>query len=226
MITFVPGRIWIEERPQRFFGMPMGTRMTLIKLGDGGLFVHSPVVPDEAVETLIAREGPVRFVIAPNRLHHLYLTPFLAAHPEAELWIVEELAKKRRDLTPTGVLGNTPEPGWAEEIDQCLFSGSIFQNEAIFLDKPSGTLIVVDLLESVHPSDPWYYRLVGRLLGTYERPTLTRDQRLCFRDRDAARASAERILSWEFDRIILAHGALIERGGKAVFADAMRWLTD
>jgi hypothetical protein len=65
MITFVPGRIWIEERPQRFFGMPMGTRMTVIKLAAGGLFVHSPVTPDAAVETLIAREGEVRFVIAP-----------------------------------------------------------------------------------------------------------------------------------------------------------------
>ena len=144
MITFVPGRIWIEERPQRFFGLPMGTRMTLIKLASGGLFVHSPVAPDEAVEALIAREGPVRFVIAPNRLHHLYLTPFLAAYPEAELWIVEELVKKRRDLAPAGILGDAPEPGWADEIDQCLFAGSIFQNEAIFLDKPSGTLIVVD----------------------------------------------------------------------------------
>ena len=226
MITFVPGRIWIEERPQRFFGLPMGTRMTLIKLGSGGLFVHSPVVPDEAVETLIAREGPVRFVIAPNRLHHLYLTPFLDAHPDAELWVVEELVKKRRDLAPAGILGDAPEPGWADEIDQCLFAGSIFQNEAIFLDKPSGTLIVVDLLESVHRSDPWYYRLIGRLLGTYERPGLTWDQRLCFRDREAARASAARILSWEFDRIVLAHGALIARGGKAVFSEAMRWLTD
>jgi Domain of unknown function (DUF4336) len=225
MITFVPGRIWIEERPQRFFGFPMGTRMTVIKLNAGGLFVHSPVTPDEAVEMLIAREGDVRFVIAPNRLHHLYLTPFLAAHPGAELWIVEELVRKRHDLSPTGVLGNAPEAGWADEIDQCLFAGSMFQNEAIFLDKPSGTLIVVDLLESVHRSDPWYYRLVGRLLGTFERPGLTRDQRLCFRDREAARASAERILGWEFDRIVLAHGQLIERGGKAVFADAMRWLT-
>jgi hypothetical protein len=224
MITFVPGRIWIEERPQRFFGMPMGTRMTVIKLAAGGLFVHSPVTPDAAVETLIAREGEVRFVIAPNRLHHLYVTPFLAAHPEAELWIVEELVKKRRDLKPAGVLGDTPPPAWADEIDQCLFSGSIFQNEAIFLDKPSGTLIVVDLLESVHRSDPWYYRLVGRMLGTYEHPTLTRDQRLCFRDREAARASAERILSWEFERIILAHGQLIERDGKDIFRQAMDWL--
>lgn len=224
MIAFVPGRIWIAERPLRFFGLPMGTRMTVVKLAAGGLFVHSPVPPDDEFRALVEREGPVRFVVAPNRLHHLYLTPFLAAYPEAELWIVEELVKKRSDLSPAGILGDMPAPGWADEIDQCLFRGSIFQNEAVFLDRASGTLIVVDLLESVHRSDPWYYRLVGRLLGTYERAATTRDQRLAFRDRAAARASAERILGWEFDRIVLAHGRLIERGGKAVLREAMRWL--
>lgn len=225
MIEFIPGRIWIAEIPLRFFGLPMGTRMTVIKLASGGLFVHSPVPPDDEFHDLVAREGPVRFVVAPNRLHHLYLTPFLDAFPDTELWIVKELEKKRSDLKPAGILEDAPEPGWAEEIDQCLFRGSLFQEEAVFLDRASGTLIVVDLLESVHRSDPWYYRFFGRLAGTYERPTLTRDQRLTFRDRAAARASAERILGWEFERIVLAHGRLIERGGKAVFTEAMRWLT-
>ena len=225
MIEFVPGRIWIAWIPLRFFGLPMGTRMTVIKLASGGLFVHSPVPPTDEIRDLVAREGPVRFVVAPNRLHHLYLSPFLAAFPGAGLWIVKELAKKRGDLAPAGILGDAPEPGWADEIDQCLFRGSVFQEEAIFLDRPSGTLIVVDLLESVHRDDPWYYRFFGRLAGTYERPTLTRDQRLAFRDRAAARASAERILGWDFERIIMAHGKLVERDGKRVFAEAMRWLT-
>jgi len=225
MIEFVPGQVWITWIPLRFFGLPMGTRMTAIKLASGGLFIHSPVPPTPEIMDFIAREGPVRFVAAPNRLHHLYVSPFLDAVPGAELWIVKELAKKRSDLTPTGILSDQPEPSWADEIDQCLFRGSFYQEEAVFLHRASRTLIVVDLLESVHRDDPWYYRFFGRLAGTYERPGLTRDQRLAFRDRPAARASAERILSWDFERIVLAHGKLVERDGKRVFAQAMRWLT-
>ncbi len=122
------------------------------------------------------------------------------------------------------MLGDAPDPAWAAELDQCLFGGSIYQEEAIFLDRASGTLIVVDLLESVHREDPWYMRVFGRMAGTYQRPGVTRDQRLAFRDRAAARQSVNRILAWDFERIILSHGHLIERGGKAIFANAMDWL--
>ena len=225
MHEFVAGRIWVERIPLRFLGLPMGTRMTVIKLAGGRLFVHSPVPPTPALGREIEAIGKPAFIVAPNRLHHLFLTPFMAAYPDAKLYIVKELAKKRPDLSPAGVLGDTPEPGWAAEIDQCLFRGSIFQEEAVFLDRDSGTLIVVDLLESVHREDSWYMRLFGRLAGTYQRAALTRDQRLTFRDRAAARDSAVRILSWDFERIILAHGHLIERDGKRVFTEAMRWLT-
>lgn len=224
MREFVPGRIWVEHIPLRFFGLPMGTRMTVVRLSGGKLFVHSPVPPTPALRRELGAIGKVAFVIAPNRLHHLYLTPFMEAYPDAKLHVVKELVNKRPELRPAGVLGEAPDPAWAAELDQCLFRGSTFQEEAIFLDRASGTLIVVDLLESVHREDPWYMRLLGRLAGTYQRPALTRDQRLAFRDRTAARESAKRILGWDFERIILAHGHLIERDGKAVFANAMGWL--
>ena len=138
---------------------------------------------------------------------------------------VKELMAKRRDVPWHGVLGNAPEPGWARDIEQCLFRGSRFQEEAIFRHKASATLIVVDLLESVWPEDEWIYRVFARLAGTWQRPTLTHDQRLLFRDRDAARASLARIMAWDFDRIILAHGRLVEHDGKRVMREAFRWLT-
>ena len=225
MYEFVPGRIWVERIPLRFYGLPMGTRMTVVRLAGGGLFVHSPVPPTAVLRREIDAIGKVAFVIAPNRLHHLYVSKFMDAYSDAKLYIVKELVKKRPELSRASVLGDAPEPGWADEIDQCLFHGSIFHEEAIFLDRGSGTLIVVDLLESVHREDPWYMRLLSRMAGNYERAALTPDQRLAFRDRAAARKSAVRILAWDFERIILAHGHLIERDGKAVFASAMRWLT-
>ena len=49
--------------------------------------------------------------------------------------------------------------------------------------------------------------------------------RLGFRDKAAARASVERILSWDFDRILLCHGPIVESGGKAVFREAYSFLS-
>jgi hypothetical protein len=83
---------------------------------------------------------------------------------------------------------------------------------------------VADLLESTHADDDPLLRLLGRIGGDYERPTLTRDQRLLVRDRTAALASIRKMLFWDFHRIVLAHGRLIARHGKRTLRDGMRWL--
>jgi hypothetical protein len=44
--------------------------------------------------------------------------------------------------------------------------------------------------------------------------------RLSFTDRKALRGFVERVLDWDFDRIVLSHGDLVERSGKDVFRDA------
>ena len=35
----------------------------------------------------------------------------------------------------------------------------------------------------------------------------------------------QRLLSWDFDRLIIAHGPCIERDAKAFVTQAFRWLT-
>jgi hypothetical protein len=177
---------WVKRVPLRFFGLEMGTRMSVIRL--------------------------------------LFVGAWFAAYPEARIYCAKELVEKRADLPWHGVLGDAPEPGWAADIDQALFRGNRFMEEAIFLHRRSRTLVVTDLLESMYPEDGWIERLAARIGGVYKRPGLTLDQRLMVRDRDAARTAARRILDWDFERIVLAHGRLIERDGKAVFRAAMRWL--
>lgn len=216
--------IWIKRVPLRFFGLQIGTRMSVIRLRDGGLFVHSPVVATAETRAAVDVLGAVRFVVAPNRLHHLFVGDWFAAYPAARIFCAKELVRKRADLPWHGALDDAPEPEWAAEIDQALFRGNRFMEEAIFLHRRSRTLIVTDLLESAHREDGWLERVAARIGGVYERPGLTHDQRLMVRDRPAARAAARRILAWDFERIVLAHGQLIERDGKSVFRAAMRWL--
>jgi hypothetical protein len=224
--------IWVKRAPLRFFGFPMGTRMTVMRLAEGpragSLFVHSPTPLDHATQAAVDALGPVRIIVAPNRLHHLFVGDWAAAYPQAELWGATELMKKRADIAWTGVLADAPEPAWAADIDQCLFKGSLFQEEAVFLHRRSKTLILVDLFESVWPEDAWPYRAFARLAGTWKRPATTYDQRLMFTlkrgGRAAARAAAQRILGWDFDKIVLAHGRLVLEDGKRVFREGMRWV--
>jgi len=215
--------IWVKRVPLRFFTFQMGTRMTVIRLPDGGLFVHSPVKLTPETRAAVEALGPVRFLIAPNRLHHLFVGDWAEAFPEAALWGVRDVIRKRADLPWTGTLGDAAEPGWANALDQAILRSS-FQDEAVFCHRASRTLILVDFFESVWPEDQCHYRLFGRLIGTWKRPTTTYDQRLTFRRRAETRETVRRILSWDFDRIVLAHGRLVERDGKAAFRDGAAWL--
>jgi hypothetical protein len=47
------GSLWIKRVPLRFFGLQMGTRMTVVRLDDGGLFVHSPTAADEKTQQAV-----------------------------------------------------------------------------------------------------------------------------------------------------------------------------
>lgn len=94
----------------------------------------------------------------------------------------------------------------------------------MFCDRGSRTLILTDLLQSAHPESPPLTRLVHRLYGTYGNPGPPPPVRLGFREKAAARASLERVLSWDFERIVLAHGRLVETGGKAALRDAFSFL--
>lgn len=92
------------------------------------------------------------------------------------------------------------------------------------MHRESRTLILADLVQSAHPDSPPLTRLVTRLNRTYRKPGPPLPIKLGFRDKRAARASLERVLSWDFERIVLAHGRVIETGGKAVLRNAYSFL--
>lgn len=220
-----PERLWVAEMPLRFYGVEVGTRMTACRLLDGGLWLHSPVRLTEELRENLDRLGAVRFVVAPNKLHHLFVGDYLSSYPEAQLYASPGLPEKRPDLRFHGVLGDAPEPGWAEDLDQTVFRGERQLEEIVFFHRASRTLILADLVQSGHPDSSWLTRLATRLNGTYERPGPPAPVRLGFRDKAAARASLERVLSWDFERIVLAHGRVVETGGKAVFEHAYSFLS-
>jgi hypothetical protein len=47
---------------------------------------------------------------------------------------------------------------------------------------------------------------------------------LLIRDHRAARQSLERILGWDFDRIVVAHGDVLSSGGRETLREGYAWL--
>jgi len=215
--------LWVEARRLRFLGVETGTRMTVVRLADGGLFVHSPVSLDGDTRAAIAALGPVRSVVAPSLFHHLSVGDWMAAYPEAVFCACPGLERKRRDLRWTRVLCNEAEPEWRGEIDQVLFSARSLENEVVFFHRRSRTLLCADAVFNLarHPSR--LTRMVARAMGNRE-PGATLLERLLIRDRAAARDQVDRMLAWRPERIVLAHGELVETGGTEVLRRAYAWL--
>ena len=198
--------------------------MTVIRLVDGSLLLHSPVVLDPDLRRALDAIGRVRFVVAPNRVHHLYAGDVATAYPEARLWIGPGLERKRPDLRFVAVLGDEAPAEWRGQVDQTFFRGRPYENEVVFFHRASRTLILCDLAFNFGPQTATPTRLLMKLLRSYGRFGPSTLDPVLIRDRAAARESLERILAWDFDRVVVAHGDVLERGGHEALRRGYAWL--
>ncbi|MEJ1990591.1 MAG: DUF4336 domain-containing protein [Maritimibacter sp.] len=223
--------IWVMDGPAiRFYGMPFSTRATIVRLADGGLWVHSPILPTEPMLAHIKPLGEIRHLIAPNWIHYAYIAEWQARFPEAVSWAapgVEERAKSRgMEVHFDHALRQEPPEAWAGEIDQMIVRGSKIHREAVFFHRKSKSLILTDLIENFEPEKIGIWmRLVGRLAGIIApNGKAPIDMRQTFRGgRAELREDVERMIGWAPERIILAHGACIESDGVAELKRAFRW---
>jgi len=226
MLRQLASDLWVIEQPLRFAGLEVGTRMSVIALEDGSLLLHSPIRPDPELREELDSLGRVRFAVAPNRFHHLHVADCVSAYPELRCFCAPGLERKRSDIEWHGILGDEAPEAWAGQLDQIRFRGFPLANEVLFFHRSSRTLLAADLAYNIGAESAAVTRLFFRLLGGYGRFGPTRLERLLIRDRAAARGSLERILEWDFERVILTHGEVLERGGPAALRAGYAWLLD
>jgi hypothetical protein len=216
--------LWVAERPQTFYGLAVGTRMTVIRLADRRLLLHSPVALDPGLRGELDAIGRVCFAVAPNRVHHLYAGDVATAYPGTRLWVGPGLERKRPDLVFEAVLTDDAPAEWRGEVDQIFFRGRPYENEVTFFHRASRTLILCDLAFNFGPSAAAPTRWLMKLLRSYGRLGPSTLDPWLIRDRAAARDSLERILAWDFDRVIVAHGDVLETGGHEILRRGYSWL--
>jgi hypothetical protein len=209
-----------------FFGFPYPTRMGIVRLTDGSAWVWSPIALNPDLERAVESIGPVRHVVSPNKIHHLFLQEWAERWPEARLHAPPGLARRRPDLLFHAELGDAADSAWAADIDQAMFGGSIAMTEIAFFHRSSRTAIFGDLVQRHDAAQMkglkgMLMRLDG-LVG-YDGST-PREWRASFLRRSAARAARARVLAWKPERLVVAHGACAQSGATEILDRALAWI--
>ena len=218
----------IDGPPVRDFGVMFTTRMTVVKLSDGSLWVNSPVsVPFDTLKR-ITESGPVRYLVAATPRHVWRLEGWHTLFPEAQLWAprTTPFTLKKGHPPFTGILGDEPPQGWANDLDQLAFKGNPLIEEVLFFHRESRTVILDDLIQ-IHPivKGKILRNALFKLAGVASpHGGVALDIRLSFTNRNLARRSLKKLLSWDFDKLIVAHGICIEKDAKPFVEQAFRWL--
>ena len=223
--------LWVVEGGiVDWIGFPYSTRAVIVRLDGGDLWIWSPVKLVPQLRAAVQALGPVRHLVSPNKLHHLYLSDWLAAFPGAQLWAPRSTIRKRRDLQFREPLENQPPPAWGSAIDQAWLRGSPLLDEIVFCHRPSRTVIVADMIQTFGQSFlrehwTWWRRVVADLDGiTFAKAHAPLELRLSFIDRRPARVARTRMLSWPCERVIVAHGEWRRSDGHAFLARSLAWL--
>jgi len=219
--------IWIADgSPVSFFGFDYPTRMSVVRLADGSLWTCSPIELTPPLASELEALGPVRHLVSPNKIHHLFLGDWSRRWPAARLYASPGLARRRPDLHFDAELCDDPDPAWAAEIDQVIFHGSFVMEEVVFFHRASRTAVVTDLVQrfdpaAIHGWRGWLMRLGGLVGPDGSTP---RDWRLTFLNRRAVRRAKSSLLSWNPERVVIAHGECVRERGRDALERALRWI--
>ncbi len=231
----VAENVWIVDGPIIRFGipwpkMPFPTRMTIIRLADGGLFIHSPTPAEPELLKEVRKLGAPRYLIGPNRIHYWWVPDWHAVWPEAEVWLAPRIREQAGDriTMPSHDLDRDGGYPWDEEIATLAISGK-YMTEVVFFHRSSRTLVLTDLIENFEPAKlGWFMRVMTRLGGVLAPDgQMPRDMRLTYRaNLVGLKRAVETMIGWNPARVIIAHGAWFRENGAAELNRAFRWVLD
>lgn len=225
----VADNLWIvDSGPIRPGGIPLPIRMTVIRLNNGDLLLHSPSEASDALVGELQALGTVRHLVAPNIAHWTFLKDWQARFPDATTWAARGL-RDRAQVRASGLrldrdLAEQAPPEWSAEIEQGLIRGAGYAEIYLF-HRPSRTLVLTDVVQHLHSDELPARTRAFVLLSGANAGTTPRYLRaiLRLRHRNAARAF-QAMLALEPERVVFAHGAWFERDGTRRLRQALDWL--
>ncbi len=227
---FAPN-LWVAEgKCVNFHGFAYPTRSVIARLENGDIWVWSPIKMTEALAQAVEVLGPVRHLVSPNKIHHLFLSEWQQRFPGALLWGPASTIKKRVDLNFQKPLNGEAPRLWSNDFEQFHVQGSMAMDEVLFLHKPSKTLIVADFSENFGRDflkknwkgwQHWLARAWGITEGKGYAPL---DWRMSFLRRTKLRQMRNQLLSRDLENVVMAHGVIQKENGSAYLKQSLRWI--
>ncbi|MBW4510363.1 MAG: DUF4336 domain-containing protein [Scytonematopsis contorta HA4267-MV1] len=226
MLRQIDKNIWVAEQPLKYWGIEVGTRMTIIRLITNQLIVISPIQVDKATIDQLDEIGKVSYIIAPNLYHHLFVSEFKSLYPQAKLWVPPKFNLKKPNI-PADKIIVEDKGNILEEVDYLLFDGfKIFDlsgpsilNEFVFFHRASQTLILTDTAFHFDDTFSFKTRLAAKFMGAYSKLSPSIFEKLAINEKEKVKKSAQKLLEWNFQRVIMAHGTIVERDGKKMLKE-------
>ncbi|MBX3183214.1 MAG: DUF4336 domain-containing protein [Polyangiaceae bacterium] len=207
-LTPVAQSLWQVSAPTQRFdgGLRLPLSASLVRLADSSLLLYSPAPLSAAQVAAIAELGEVTHLVAPNLLHHLFVKQTTERYPQATLTGAPGLARKRSDLQLSRELSSATQP-FGAELEVLVVAGAPALNEVVLFHHPTGTLLCADLLFHVANPEGLWSRLLLSAVGANGKLAQSRVWQVAVKDRPAYRASLERLLRWDVQRVLPTHGA-------------------
>ncbi|WP_109077993.1 DUF4336 domain-containing protein [Aggregatibacter kilianii] len=235
----VAENIWIADGDIIHMRFPLGiqipfsTRMTIVRLRDGGLWCHSPITPMPSLLAEINALGEVRHLVSPNKIHYAHIAAWKKIYPQATAWasegVRERAVSQQIDVNFDADLTDHAPPQWAKDLGQLTFKGSSVMQESVFFHYATRTLIVADLIENFETKKfhSCFWAHIMQFAGIADPDGKAPvDWRATFKDKSGARQCLATMLAWQPEKIILAHGRCYESNGTEELRRAFRWLEE
>ncbi len=208
-----------------FPGAKLPLRSTIVRLSDGRLLIHSPVAFSADVVAAIHKLGEVAYLVAPNLFHHLFLEAAQKHFPNANTLGPAFLTKKVKSLHVDFTVTTSLPTDLAFDFEHVQIRGAPAFSEFVLLHRPSKSLLVGDYFFNIRSCQGVLTPIVLRLTGTWQKVSQSKLWRLMSRDREEMKASAQEVLSLDYQRVIVCHGDVVEQG-RDFTRHALGWLLD
>ncbi len=224
MLKEIDTDIWVADAPFKYFGLSVGTRMTVVRLANRGLAVISPIQLDNDIAQQLDKLGTVSHIIAPNLYHYLFASDFKAFYPQAIFWATSGMEVKKPELPINRTINNNTDD-FPSNLQCVLFDGFRtlglkgldIVNEWVFFHPKSRTLILTDTAFHFDDNFPLITQFAARVIGGYKNLSPSLLEKVATTEKAKVKLAVQKILDWDFERVIMAHGSIIESQGKQRF---------
>ena len=212
--------LWLQHYSLTLLGLQIGRNVSVIRLASGQLIIHSTAPFTAADAAKIRTLGEPAWLLDVTRFHDSCAREGRSAFPDIP-YLVPATFPKRDELRATAF--GEPPAEWAGEVELRKIDGMPNVQEHAVFHRASRTLIVADLLFNFPEDASWWTKLVARWIMRLPRLVgMSGVFRSMIRDREAFRRSMDDIFLWDFDRVIVGHGSIVETNGKSLLQSVVK----